>query len=305
MFGSLLDEPPTEEIAANGSIIAVRDMTLPKTFSAKPPKGLLEEVVHRIDKFATITFRTLTKTRAVRAAVVIRWTGGHVDEFGMSDIACQDTAQAYNYVAVLALFPLATTPVHRQLPAVFRELWDELASKAEADKAQGFRDRLKRLQSMASERLSDDVEVRAHAHHSGTGADTQRQVRKAVAKPTAAVDEEISRPRHAFATATPSYELHQSFTARQATPQYQDMLVWRARTRQRSQLSQRQKHRAALPIAGFRADIVQAIDKHQVIILCGETGCGKSTQLPAFVLEHWLSQGRAANILCTEVRRAN
>ena len=41
----------------------------------------------------------------------------------------------------------------------------------------------------------------------------------------------------------------------------------------------------------------------KVVILCGETGCGKSTQLPAFVLEHELSNGRPCKVYCTEPRR--
>ena len=39
-----------------------------------------------------------------------------------------------------------------------------------------------------------------------------------------------------------------------------------------------------LPIAARRADIEQAIRDNQVIIVCGETGSGKSTQLPMICL---------------------
>lgn len=39
-----------------------------------------------------------------------------------------------------------------------------------------------------------------------------------------------------------------------------------------------------LPIAGRRDEIVEAIEKNQVVIICGETGSGKSTQLPLICL---------------------
>ncbi|MDO4568994.1 MAG: ATP-dependent RNA helicase HrpA [Planctomycetia bacterium] len=40
-----------------------------------------------------------------------------------------------------------------------------------------------------------------------------------------------------------------------------------------------------LPVSARRNEIAEAIQKHQVIVLCGETGSGKSTQLPKICLE--------------------
>jgi HrpA-like RNA helicase len=43
----------------------------------------------------------------------------------------------------------------------------------------------------------------------------------------------------------------------------------------------------------------------QVLIVSGETGCGKTTQLPQFILEDAIASGRgpATNIICTQPRR--
>ncbi|MCC7220376.1 MAG: hypothetical protein IT490_06570, partial [Candidatus Contendobacter sp.] len=35
-----------------------------------------------------------------------------------------------------------------------------------------------------------------------------------------------------------------------------------------------------LPVSARRGEIAEAIQKNQVIIVCGETGSGKTTQLP-------------------------
>ena len=56
-----------------------------------------------------------------------------------------------------------------------------------------------------------------------------------------------------------------------------------------------------LPIADRRREIAALIAKHQVVILCGETGSGKTTQLPKICLE--LGRGLNGMIGCTQPRR--
>ena len=40
----------------------------------------------------------------------------------------------------------------------------------------------------------------------------------------------------------------------------------------------------SLPVSGRRDEIMEAMRQHQVIIVCGETGSGKTTQLPKIAL---------------------
>lgn len=56
-----------------------------------------------------------------------------------------------------------------------------------------------------------------------------------------------------------------------------------------------------LPISCRAADIVRAIREHQVVIIAGETGSGKTTQIPKMCLEAGL--GIEAKIGCTQPRR--
>ena len=57
----------------------------------------------------------------------------------------------------------------------------------------------------------------------------------------------------------------------------------------------------SLPVNARRADIAQAIRDHQVVIVCGETGSGKTTQLPKICLE--LGRGLSGLIGHTQPRR--
>ena len=56
-----------------------------------------------------------------------------------------------------------------------------------------------------------------------------------------------------------------------------------------------------LPVAGRRADIAAALASHPVIVVCGETGSGKTTQLPKLCLE--LGRGGRGSIGHTQPRR--
>jgi ATP-dependent helicase HrpA len=57
----------------------------------------------------------------------------------------------------------------------------------------------------------------------------------------------------------------------------------------------------ALPVNVRRDEIAQAISEHQVVVICGETGSGKTTQLPKICLE--LGRGCAGLIGHTQPRR--
>jgi hypothetical protein len=63
--------------------------------------------------------------------------------------------------------------------------------------------------------------------------------------------------------------------------------------------------RQRLPAAAARAEIIRLLDARQVIVISGETGCGKSTQVPQFVLDACLAGGRGSttSIVCTQPRR--
>ncbi|WBW71164.1 ATP-dependent RNA helicase, DHX29-like protein [Schizosaccharomyces osmophilus] len=61
--------------------------------------------------------------------------------------------------------------------------------------------------------------------------------------------------------------------------------------------------RSQLPASRYKSEILEAVNNNQLLIISGDTGCGKSTQIPAFLLEDALSQGESAKIYVTEPRR--
>jgi ATP-dependent helicase HrpA len=73
------------------------------------------------------------------------------------------------------------------------------------------------------------------------------------------------------------------------------------RRRRHADRPRRFSYPAELPVAAKRQEIADAIAAHQVVIVCGETGSGKTTQLPKICLE--LGRGGAALIGHTQPRR--
>ncbi|KAL4694120.1 hypothetical protein H8959_013385 [Pygathrix nigripes] len=66
-----------------------------------------------------------------------------------------------------------------------------------------------------------------------------------------------------------------------------------------------ENERQSLPAWEERETILNLLRKHQVVVISGMTGCGKTTQIPQFILDDSLNgpPEKVANIICTQPRR--
>ncbi|KAK1132279.1 hypothetical protein K0M31_016399 [Melipona bicolor] len=85
--------------------------------------------------------------------------------------------------------------------------------------------------------------------------------------------------------------IERNFKEQQSNPKYKKM----------------REDRKKLPAWSKMNEILDLIQKNQVVIISGETGCGKSTQVPQFLLDDWiLNRSKSKehiNIICTQPRR--
>lgn len=142
----ILDNLPEAEVTDQGITRRILNMALPKHWSGRTPKLMLAETVSKLDRYAAIIFHVVSgSSRAKRSSLQIRWEGRKMGEWMMDDVACHDQIQAEQYIATVALhdltFPVtegfsagaSTVPggqtFFRLLPAVFRDLWEELETK--------------------------------------------------------------------------------------------------------------------------------------------------------------------------------
>lgn len=54
-----------------------------------------------------------------------------------------------------------------------------------------------------------------------------------------------------------------------------------------------------LPIAKYKNHILNKLRTAKVLVIEGQTGCGKTTQVPKFILEGAQAQNQEVNIICT------
>lgn len=56
----------------------------------------------------------------------------------------------------------------------------------------------------------------------------------------------------------------------------------------------------SLPIYPFKEDLIAAMEEHQVLIIEGETGSGKTTQIPQFLVKAVSTSNRGHNSQITQ-----
>lgn len=65
------------------------------------------------------------------------------------------------------------------------------------------------------------------------------------------------------------------------------------------------KFREKLPSYGKKEEVVQLINSNRVLVVSGETGCGKTTQVTQFILDDYINRGVGSmcRVVCTQPRR--
>ena len=199
---------------------------------------------------------------------------------------------AQQYLAAEALYKLnLNNSLHRMFPPCIQDTWLSWIKAAEdihlAETRMQEQLKIDKLQSLLDKILSQlEEEMEKFKSKKSTFAFTERAFEFSPNK-----DCEVERKnRHKTSPSKLVFEKQKrEFLSSCKSPQYQAML----------------NERSNLPISNYRAELCKAIASHQVTILCGETGCGKSTQCPQYLLEDLLlsSETTTGSVICTQPRR--
>ena len=199
----------------------------------------------------------------------------------MVGLSTPNAAQSEAYISTVALFVVfIASPkeekAHLRLPAIWKDLWNELCEARKENNDRIDRQELQDIREMIDETyqaVPNTSGISGSSNEvSGGGRNT---ICSSPLSPTAKIQD------------TAGERLRVIWKDKVSTEAYTRML----------------KQRMSLPIWDFRNQLLSTINSYQVVIICGETGCGKSTQVPALILEHELSSARSCRIYCTEPRR--
>ena len=201
----------------------------------------------------------------------------------MKTTSTPDTAQSEAYVSTIALFQIFSMSakedkVYLRLSPAWRDLWFVLSEQRKVRAEVADRTTVRMLREIVRDQMTADDEEDVVLTHNFV---------KRTNGGEGPVTSVATQEKTEVTVVEKQEQMKAIWMAKVSSPAYQRMLG----------------QRSLLPISHFRDDALAAIENNQVTIICGETGCGKSTQLPAYVLERQLSQGRPCKIYCTEPRR--
>ena len=80
---------------------------------------------------------------------------------------------------------------------------------------------------------------------------------------------------------------------------------WSLKQKVDKHLQDSNQNRSQLPIFNMKGNIMKTINENQVVLIRGNTGCGKTTQVCQYILDDFVSteQGAMCNVIITQPRR--
>ncbi|KAL9086441.1 MAG: hypothetical protein Q9159_004153 [Coniocarpon cinnabarinum] len=297
LFGATAFGDADDNVAAkadtNGTTnVSIRDFGNP---GGVDPRRVLEDACRARDGDTQFTYKLISSTAfSNRHRLQIRWSKSkewseslkyhavetdmrpRVSTFTMQHIATPDANQSTSFMAVFALYQISVATgkedkSYLRLATAWKDLWGELAGAYKRQVENAEKDCVRHIKAVIDAQneddSSDDVVLRKNfKQRAGANAPSNAHTQR----PT-----QISS----------SADLVELWVQKCNNPSYKQML----------------QGRQNLPMWQFKDEMMKTIDQHQITIIRGETGCGKSTQLPAFILEHELSQGKSCKRVSQEL----
>ncbi|XP_072174284.1 ATP-dependent RNA helicase dhx29-like [Diadema setosum] len=211
-------------------------------------------------------------------------------------ILTENSTEAQHLGSVHALWHLARgQSIHQLLPPPYRSVWLEWMD-AEAKAKEETTERKNKPRDQFVTQLLKQIKSSQSAATDGEGAQDARggdEEEEEVESWEDAWEEDEAdtkpvgrRPRNKTVSHS---QLQRILKKNQSSAQHHKLL----------------KVRETLPVFHRRAEFLEKVHRDSIVIVAGETGSGKSTQIPQFLLEDLVLSGKGSNglVVCTQPRR--
>ncbi|XP_041667753.1 ATP-dependent RNA helicase DHX29 [Cheilinus undulatus] len=305
LFEQAEKAPPAEKVVKKNEPKDIRNFDYTaRSWTGKSPKQFLIDWVRKnLPKSPAPAFHKVAAGRYWRCKVRIQKPDDVLEV--CPTILTEDSMQAQHLAATLALYTLVKgQSVHQLLPPTYRDVWlewrdseqqqqEESRTAANKPRDQFISRLLTRLKQQQNQNQGQGSGSMGLQGQDGDGDEEPEESWENLAglelgERGEEVEEKSERrggrKEGAFQT---SRELFQKL--------------------KKSSLAQKlQAEREQLPVFQHRHRVLEALQRHPVVVVAGETGSGKSTQIPQFLLEELLTgskEPKPCNIVVTQPRR--
>jgi len=323
------DEPlPLHHLGRKYSTISTNAPSIPKGWTGTTPKKVLEDYCKK-QKWPRPQFSALSQTSSGCKLVVNIQSLAQKTKNKASNGATQSKEESLiienpgpffsfgdsqQYLATEALYELSPSlPLYRLLPPVFRGIWTAWQKEEEEEKiAEVAEEESKKRANIdgiimsiyeAYEESRTDTPNKSDPRLTSTNSVGEEEEDKVPDDwEDGSLEGDISNKNRAAVGNTASVSVHhdamptslgkklcKEFEEKTSGSVYEAML----------------EERKSLPIYAYRKSLLDTVRANTVTVLHAQTGAGKSTNCPLFLLEEALETGRGdkVNIICTQPRR--
>lgn len=287
MFGGLLMEDESESTVVSAPTESIQwnivDLTTSKSWIGKYPKNLIQDYCTK-QNLGKQKFSVSNVGAGIwRASLNISKVENNIDTLHFDlpeNMGADNRHDAEQLVALHALFTLdSNSSVFKVLPPAYKDLWtawfEEKTTREEAPRIEADKKRLSFL---------TDLVERSRNRSSNRKKSSATSSEDISSKDSTTGSTQKANDKKMFA------RVQSNFKSRLDKTEYIAM----------------KEKRQDLPIAAYRQEIIDLVKNNQVLIISGETGCGKSTQVPQFLAEDILincQSKEGGSVVCTQPRR--
>ncbi|XP_028273595.1 ATP-dependent RNA helicase DHX29 [Parambassis ranga] len=302
LFEQAEKAPPPEKVVKKNEPKDIRNFDYTaRSWTGKSPKQFLIDWVRKnLPKSPPPAFHKVAAGRYWRCKVRVQ----RVDDIleVCPTILTEDSMQAQHLGATLALYNLVKgQSVHQLLPPTYRDVWLEWRD-SEQQQQEESRTAANKPRDQFISRLLTRLKQQ---QNQSQGSGTQGQISRAADEEPEESWENLAgldfgdRGEEVEDKSEKSGGRRQGAALEAARELLKKLKV--------TPLAQKlQAEREQLPVFQHRHRVLEALQRHPVVVVAGETGSGKSTQIPQFLLEELLTGGQMAqpcNIVVTQPRR--